>query len=206
MFPKEFSWLKTLIYWLKFPKGPICNKTKLIQVMPCCLQTTSHYLKQSCPTFMFLYSINRSQWLTHWGRVMHICVSNLTIIVPDNGLLPDRHQAIIWPNAGILLIRTSGTNFSEILSEIHIFSFKNIHLKILSAQWRPFCLSLNVLIWVFILAAILAWKSDDHMTWSTLPKILTTDTIQFPCEWIYRVIFQAECLKYDLSLKLSQCI
>ena len=32
--------------------------------------------------------------LTHWGRVTHICVSKLTIIVPDNGLLPDRRQAI----------------------------------------------------------------------------------------------------------------
>ena len=41
---------------------------------------------------------------------MHICVSKLTIIVPDNGLSPDWRQAIIWTNAGILLIPTSGTN------------------------------------------------------------------------------------------------
>ena len=33
--------------------------------------------------------------LTHWGRVMHICVGNLTIYGSDNGLLPDRHQSII---------------------------------------------------------------------------------------------------------------
>ena len=45
--------------------------------------------------------------LTHWGRVTHICVSNLAIIGSDNGLSPGRRQAIIWPNAGILLIRTS---------------------------------------------------------------------------------------------------
>ena len=56
----------------------------------------------------------------HWGRVTHIWVSELTVIVPDNGLSPDRHQAIIWTNTGILLIRTLGTNFSEILSEIHL--------------------------------------------------------------------------------------
>ena len=74
-----------------------------------------------------------------------ICVSKLTIIVPDNGLSPDRRHAIIWNNAGILLIRSSGTNFSEILSEIHIFSFKKMHLKMSSAKWRPFCLGLNVL-------------------------------------------------------------
>ena len=42
--------------------------------------------------------------LTHWGRVTHICVGNLTIIGPDNGLSPNRRQAIFWTNAGILLI------------------------------------------------------------------------------------------------------
>ena len=34
-------------------------------------------------------------WLTHWGRVTHICVGNLTIIGSDNGLSPGRRQAII---------------------------------------------------------------------------------------------------------------
>ena len=33
-----------------------------------------------------------------------MCVSKATIIDSDNGLSPDRHQAIIWTNAGILLI------------------------------------------------------------------------------------------------------
>ena len=83
--------------------------------------------------------------LTHWGRVTHICVGNLTIIGLDNGLSPGRHQAIIWTNAGILLIGPWGTNFSEILIDIHTFSFKKIHFKMSSAKWRPFCLGLNVL-------------------------------------------------------------
>ena len=83
--------------------------------------------------------------LNHWGRVTHICVSKLTIIGSDNGLSPGRRQAIIWSNAGILLIWTLGTNFSEILSEIRAFSFKKMHLKMSSAKWRPFCLGLNVL-------------------------------------------------------------
>ena len=84
--------------------------------------------------------------LTHWGRVTHICVSKLTIIGSDNGLSPGRRQAIIWTNAGILLIRTLGTNFSEILGEIHSFSFSKVHLKMSSAKWRPFGLGLNELI------------------------------------------------------------
>ena len=75
----------------------------------------------------------------------HICVSKLTTIGSDNGLSPSRRQAVIWTKAGILLIRTLGTNFSEILSEIHAFSFKKMHLKMSSAKWRPFCLGLNVL-------------------------------------------------------------
>ena len=56
-----------------------------------------------------------------------------------------RRQAIIWTNAGILLIRNLGTHFSEILSELHTFSFKKIDLKMSSTRWWPFCLGLNVL-------------------------------------------------------------
>ena len=82
---------------------------------------------------------------THWGQVTHICVTNLTIIGPDNCLSPGQRQAIIWTNAGILLIGPWGTKFSEILSEIIKFSFNKMHLKMLSGKWRPFCLGLNVL-------------------------------------------------------------
>ena len=83
--------------------------------------------------------------LTHWGRVTHICVSKLTIIGSNNGLSPDRRQAIIWINAGILLIQTLGTNFSEIISEINTFSFKKMYSKMSFGKCRPSCLGLNVL-------------------------------------------------------------
>ena len=49
---------------------------------------------------------------------MHICISKLTIIGSDNGLLSGQHQAIIWTNIRILLIGPLGTNFNEILIEI----------------------------------------------------------------------------------------
>ena len=79
----------------------------------------------------------------------HICVSKLTIIGSDNGLAPDRRQAIIWTNAGILLIGPLGTNFNEISIEILTFLFKKMRLKVLSAKRRPFCFGLNVLtIWL----------------------------------------------------------
>ena len=52
---------------------------------------------------------------------MHIYVSRLTIIGSDNGLSPQRPQAIIWINAEILLIGPLETNFSEILIGIYKF-------------------------------------------------------------------------------------
>ena len=83
--------------------------------------------------------------LTHGVRVTHMCVSKLIIIGSDNGLSPSRRQAIIWTNAGTLLIRPSGTNFSEILIENDVFSIKKMHLKMSSTKCRPFCLGHNVL-------------------------------------------------------------
>ena len=82
----------------------------------------------------------------------HICVRKLTVIGSDHGLSPGRRQAIIWSNAGILLIGPLRTHLmnkqwtnNEIIIEIHTFSFKKIHLKMSSEKWRPFCLGLNVL-------------------------------------------------------------
>ena len=84
-------------------------------------------------------------FLSYWGRVTHICIRKLTAIGSDNGLSPGRRQAIIWTNAEILLIGSLGTNFNEIFIKIQKFSFKKIHLKMLSGKWHPCCLGLNVL-------------------------------------------------------------
>ena len=98
--------------------------------------------------------------LTHWGRVAHLCVGNLTVIGSDNGLSPGRRQAIIWTNAGLLLIGPLGTNFSEILIEILTFSFRKMRLKVSSAKWRPFCLGLNVLT-----RSVLNLCDEKHISW-----------------------------------------
>ena len=84
----------------------------------------------------------------------HICVSKQTIIGSVNGLSPGRRQAIIWTNAGILLIGPLGTKFNEILIEIQIFSFKKMHLKMSSGKWRSFCLGLNVLKSILVGSAV----------------------------------------------------
>ena len=83
--------------------------------------------------------------LTHWGRVTHICVVNLTIIGSDNGLSPGRRQAIIWTNDAIVWIRPLGTNFSETLIEFLTFWFKKMRLNVSSAKWWSFRFGFNVL-------------------------------------------------------------
>ena len=74
-------------------------------------------------SYLIWFPANNQRYVTrqftHWGRVTHIYVSDLTIIGSDNGLSPGRRQAIIWTNAGILLIGPLGTTFSDILIEIY---------------------------------------------------------------------------------------
>ena len=123
-----------LLYWLQGVLGILMKRTMVF---------TTHGTTTALTTLVLAISTSRSffQWLvTHWGRVTHICVSKLTIIGIDNGLSPSRCQAIILTNAGMLLIRTFGTN----VGKFHTFSFKKMHLK-MSTKWGLFCLALDVL-------------------------------------------------------------
>ena len=102
--------------------------------------------------------------LNHWGWVTHICVSKLTIIGSDNGLLPSQHHAIIRTNAVILLIGPLGTNLCAILIKIHIFSFKKRHLKMSSGKWQAI---LSPLQCVIVRRAGLLWSQQDfEWRWS----------------------------------------
>ena len=132
--------------WLHFYvcRSLLCDETILTILNAKLLFYMESSLRQLCNAHL----ISRMQFLTHCGRVTHICVSTLTIIGSDNGLLPGWRQAIIWTNAEILLIGHLGTNFSEILLQIYTFSFTKMHLKMSSGKWRPFCLAFNVLIGV----------------------------------------------------------
>ena len=97
----------------------------------------------------------------------HICVSKLTIIASNNGLSPGWHQAIIWTNAAIGPL---GTNFSQILIEIHTVSFMKIHLKMSFGKWRPFCLGPNMSRTCYIthipadLTLLVGWISQRVLT------------------------------------------
>ena len=48
-------------------------------------------------------------------------------------------------NAGMLLIGSLVTNFSQTSIRIQTFSFKKMHLNMSSGKWRSFCLGLNEL-------------------------------------------------------------
>ena len=78
----------------------------------------------------------------------HMCVDNLANIGPDNcshnGLSSGRRQAIIWTDAGMLLMGPLATNFNEVVIEIYVFSFQKMHVKMSSGKQRPFCFDLNV--------------------------------------------------------------
>ena len=65
--------------------------------------------------------------LIDWGRLTHICVGHLTIIGSDKCLSPGRRHAIIWTDAGILLIGPSETDFNEIIIK-----------KIIHFHWKKF--------------------------------------------------------------------
>ena len=94
------------------------------------------FKKQLSNLFYDWNAVPRSGW------VMHICVSKVTIIDLDNGLSPGWRQAIIWTNAGILLIGPFGTNFSENWIEIIIIeenAFKNVVCKmVVISPWPQY--------------------------------------------------------------------
>ena len=122
---------------------PSCTKPSIWRLADSYLQAWSFW--KQFHSGHFAYNVHHcAEVLTHWGRVTHICVGDLTIIGSDNGLSSGRRQAIIWTNAGILLIGPLRTNFNEIIFEIQKFSFEKMHMK-RSAKRQPFCLGLNVL-------------------------------------------------------------
>ena len=117
------------------------NMAALVQIMAWCqsiIWTNDGIIYWRIYALLGLNEWNSYQWSINASV-------NYTIIGSDNGLSPDQRQAIILTNAGILLIEPLGTKFSQMIIDIHKFSSNNMHLKLLSAKWQPFRLSLNVL-------------------------------------------------------------
>ena len=141
-------------------------------------------------------------YITHWGRVTHLWVGKLTIIGSDNGLSSERCQAIIWTNAGILLIGPLGTNFSEILIEIQTFSLKKIRLKMSSAKCCSFCLGLNVLSIKWLITTIVSseysWITRSIQSRSSVPMI-----VNMQYKWL---VFHKERFQLPVPLDCGKMI
>ena len=83
--------------------------------------------------------------------VMHICVTqpqSLNSLRPsDTYTSVNRHQAIIWTNAGILFIGPKGTNFSKILIAILTFiqenAFESVVCEKAAILSRPQCVNVQ---------------------------------------------------------------
>ena len=89
-----------------------------------CKVITHHCFYQMYLFILLNYIKQNSFHLTHWGWVTHICIGILTSNGSDNGLLPGPRQAIIWTNAGIVLIEPLETNSVKFYSE-----FKHFHSR-----------------------------------------------------------------------------
>ena len=125
------------------------------------------------------------EYYTHLTHLPHICVSELGHHYSGNGLLSIQRQAITWSDAGLLSIELLGTNFSEIWIGILSFSFKKMHLKMLSAKmaaslsrerWAKF-------VWNVVLVSACSWWYDQAVFQIKFPHQSCLSTNVHPEMW-----------------------
>ena len=124
-------------------------------IIYCCYHTTFVLpyiiLQIACCKQIDISTYPTSILSTPWGWVTHICIGKLTIIGSDNGLshgrLPSHYLKQYWNIYLYIYILNGllGRYLSEILIGVQMFSFKEMHLKMSSVKWHPFCLGLNML-------------------------------------------------------------
>ena len=110
-------------------------------------QNTQTFIEKKCVWKCHLQNVSHFPLvLTHWGRVMHICVSNLITTGSVNGLLPGRHQDITLTNAGIFYnwtlrnkIQWNFNRNSNIFIEEN--AFENIFCEMTAILSRPQCVN-----------------------------------------------------------------
>ena len=165
-------WRQAAITWIKaglLQLGPLGTKFSEIQII-----YYKIFIHENAFRDVVCYMtavLSRGDELIHWDRMTHICVGKLINIGSNIGLSPETRQISIWTNAWILLIGPSGTNFSDILIEIHTFSFKKLYFKMSFVTWRPFCPGGNELKHaIYIMCNI-----------SIIPIVLFSVLMAFPC-------------------------
>ena len=136
-------------------------------IWKCCLENGVHFVSVSM------------SWLIEAECRIYASVTAYQndIIGSDNGLSPVRRQAIIWTNAGSLIIGPLGTSFSEIWNKIKQFSFtkiafENVVWKMVAILSRPKCVNFQ------------PTPSRMFLPWSLSRAYLTiTDQLNRNCVW-----------------------
>ena len=90
--------IMTLLYYVIMKTEKLISKYNWFAAL-----TYDYKIRSPADQYTKIFSINSLRPVTH------IWVCKLTSIVSDNGLAHGRRQAIIWTNAGILLIGPLGT-------------------------------------------------------------------------------------------------
>ena len=139
--------------------------------------------------------------LSHWGRMMHICVSKIIIIGSNNGLTLGRRQAM---NQFWNIVNWSFRHkLSKIVIEMHTFSFNKMHLK-MSAKWSLFCLGLKIhqpMVMPFGITELdqhylnLFWLFIDEVLWQSYGGNFTGNTLH--------IYITEICLKITIDLKAT---
>ena len=136
-----------IMTWITFSKEVRYNFLSMVSMAQTHQCSYNYYIPQKTMV-VITHQFHKCSCLSfaaaHWGQVMQICISKLTITGSDHGT-QDQRQTMIWTSDGIISTGPLGTDICENIIGIHIFPFTQIHFKMSSEKWRPFCLGLNVL-------------------------------------------------------------
>ena len=124
-FFSESVWIFIKISKKHISKGPLNSNLAIVQIMTLHWTSDKTIIWTSDGQVYWRICVSFSlNVLTRWGRMTHICVSELTIIGSYNGLSPGWRQAIIWNNAGLLWIEPLEKASVKFQSE-----FKHFHSR-----------------------------------------------------------------------------
>ena len=110
----------------------------LVQLIAWSRQARNHYLSQCSPRSVSPYGITKPQWVNSSppsAAYMIQWIESALIQIMACRLF--RTKPLSEPMQGYCQL--IGMKFYEILIKIQTFSFTKMHLKLSSAEWRPFC-------------------------------------------------------------------
>ena len=125
-----------------------------------------------------MFWMNNISWrlgLTHWSRVMHICISKLTILGSDNGLAPSHYLNQGWNIVNWILRSKPQWNLNR-NSYISIQEnvFENVIWKVAAILWHQ-CVNVNFrvvsyittshfVVWlVLVITCDIFWYADPNL-------------------------------------------